>query len=582
MSFTHTTVALAWLLVALNFVGLGALLLRAGVPGSPPSLRAAFWVGWAGWIGALECIHFFVPLGSAGVSLPLVLAGAFGLVWNAGPWWQAIRDSLREHPRAWGACLLFALWLANRSLGPLMTIDAGLYHLGSIQWASEHPLVGGLANLHGRLAFNSTAFLWMASLDPLFESLRGFHFAASLLVLVAVVERVTRALGTRDVVRRRFELCMLLPLGYAATVIHLSSTNPDWIVLVLGTVAASALLDLLSPGDAHERDETLVALAALAAVGVTVKLSFAVLAGAIGFTVITRLARSTPRPTHRARVVATMLVVWLAVPWLLRGVELSGYPAYPLSLLAPGVAWQVPEERARGEVDWVRSWARDPERTPEEVLADSSWLGPWLRARVRQSDSIALLLFPATLALASLGLSLGLSLRRNRVDANPPHSPAPHPPDPRSFPMAWPSAPGSRRPPTRGSSGPRSGFPPHGGPRARSRYWRRSAHALSPARSSFRVSCSTARGSPTNSTPGGSTPGVPPSPRESKHAPSPPEPGSHSTCPSRASCVGKHRFRAPPTPHHGWGCATPTIPGVDTNSSAIPRHPSRDLPLHAG
>jgi len=433
MSFTHTTVALAWLLVALNFVGLGALLLRAGVPGSPPSLRAAFWVGWAGWIGALECIHFFVPLGSAGVSLPLVLAGAFGLVWNAGPWWQAIRDSLREHPRAWGACLLFALWLANRSLGPLMTIDAGLYHLGSIQWASEHPLVGGLANLHGRLAFNSTAFLWMASLDPLFESLRGFHFAASLLVLVAVVERVTRALGTRDVVRRRFELCMLLPLGYAATVIHLSSTNPDWIVLVLGTVAASALLDLLSPGDAHERDETLVALAALAAVGVTVKLSFAVLAGAIGFTVITRLARSTPRPTHRARVVATMLVVWLAVPWLLRGVELSGYPAYPLSLLAPGVAWQVPEERARGEVDWVRSWARDPERTPEEVLADSSWLGPWLRARVRQSDSIALLLFPATLALASLGLSLGLSLRRNRVDANPPHSPAPHPPDPRSL-----------------------------------------------------------------------------------------------------------------------------------------------------
>ena len=43
-----------------------------------------------------------------------------------------------------------------------------------------------------------------------------------------------------------FHFTLLFPLLYAAAVMHVSSTSPDWIVLILGVVLASELGELLA------------------------------------------------------------------------------------------------------------------------------------------------------------------------------------------------------------------------------------------------------------------------------------------------------------------------------------------------
>jgi hypothetical protein len=79
----------------------------------------------------------------------------------------------------------------------------------------------------------------------------------------------------------------------------------------------------------------------------------------------------------------------LLIPWMIRGILLSGCVAFPLSSgCFPSLAWATPIScsssacndliSAEGTAAWIRSWARQPNLSPEVVLADWNWLIPWL------------------------------------------------------------------------------------------------------------------------------------------------------------------------------------------------------------
>jgi hypothetical protein len=61
--------------------------------------------------------------------------------------------------------VLFVLWAANRCAGPLTLYDSGMYHAPTVEWFKAYPVVPGLGNLHGRLAFNPSGLLFAAMLD---------------------------------------------------------------------------------------------------------------------------------------------------------------------------------------------------------------------------------------------------------------------------------------------------------------------------------------------------------------------------------------------------------------------------------
>ncbi|MFT5695121.1 MAG: hypothetical protein ACI9QQ_001096 [Myxococcota bacterium] len=412
----------AAIVVAAALLGAGASTHRILTGHTKVDLTTCFWTGFAVVVGSLQLIHFEFALNSPWVSPTLAGVGLLGLVWNRAALVDAMRIARPEHWSLSVGLVLFALWLANRGLAPLRSIDSGLYHLTSIKWASEAPLALGLGNLHGRLAFNNASFLWLSALDQWPSVMRGFNFGASLLLYAAILTVTSRFRGkTTDAhpvgLSRIFYVLMSMPLLYAASVMHVSSTGPDWIVLIIGVVLAVELASAQSDVSDAEKRSRFLAVAALATVGVTVKLSFAAIGlGALAIAGLQTfdLQQRSLGPWLRHLAPGLGLAICLLAPWSIRSIALSGYPAYPSTALAAPVSWKVPAERANAELDWIVSWARAPGQSPEAVLGNNEWLAPWLRNRLRNGDSIALFVAPLALLIVA---GFAAANRRRRPSA---------------------------------------------------------------------------------------------------------------------------------------------------------------------
>jgi hypothetical protein len=63
--------------------------------------------------------------------------------------------------------------------------------------------------------------------------------------------------------------------------------------------------------------------------------------------------------------------------WLVRGALLSGWPLYPSTALHVPVDFALDRREVISQMTWIRSWARRPMATPDEVLGNWDWLGDW-------------------------------------------------------------------------------------------------------------------------------------------------------------------------------------------------------------
>jgi hypothetical protein len=67
----------------------------------------------------------------------------------------------------------------------------------------------------------------------------------------------------------------------------------------------------------------------------------------------------------------------------LTSVLLSGAPFFPSTFGIMDVAWAVPYEYIKGESDWIYSWAKNPQSTPDKVLGNWDWFIPWAKIQPR-------------------------------------------------------------------------------------------------------------------------------------------------------------------------------------------------------
>lgn len=426
----------AWLGLALVFTGVGAMFRRAcgSATASADAWCDAFWIGWVCTLFGLQVWHCRRRIDAAAL-LATAAVGALGFAVNGRAPWAALARGVRSGwPLLVGAAVL-VVWLSNRALGGPQNGDSGLYHIPTVRWLTQYPIVPGLGNLHGRLAFNQSYFLYVALLDVGPFTDRPAHLANGLL-LAALFARVVLGLFRLLRVRRP---CRLADLFYAlclppATIlafnINLTSPSPDFPVFVLGLVLAGQLIALLDESFArmHVR---LWEIMLLAAGGTTVKLSFAPLGWSVALVAAAACLRRAGRKIgeenpgggavlHPPRMIpeqgscgvveggssasalppvrgamishtrnphgawqATAIAVVLAasglLPWMLRGVILSGYPAYPNTFGGAPVEWRVPREAVIAEADFVNPWKAL--RAPWwRASLDVRWLGTWLRS----------------------------------------------------------------------------------------------------------------------------------------------------------------------------------------------------------
>jgi hypothetical protein len=411
--------AATWLLLSLVFVGLGAGLRRLYglTEWAGADLFIAFWLGWGASLTVLVSWNFLWPVGWPALVF-LCGLGALGWLANAAPLGRLLRGCLVSRVR----CSLFLLLLSGimvygafQALDEVKVGDTGLYHLGSVRWAQAFPVVPGLGNLHGRLAFNQSFLLYGALVDCGPWRGHGQHLANGLLWVVygaqAGFSLLALFTSARPVWYVHAFRVLLFPGPFLYLLRHpaVSSFSPNLAVTLLGCILVAELAEALFDvgGEGQRGDFRLFALAFLACAGVSVKLSFGAFGGACFVTALAERVGRTGLLRGRLWLWVGGTAAVILGAWMARGVVLSGYVAFPSTVVGFPVEWRVPAGEAAEMTDWIASWARAPGKHPSEVLGKWDWFVPWL-----QRVSVPLLVTP--LAVCVLGLAVALLLRVRR------------------------------------------------------------------------------------------------------------------------------------------------------------------------
>lgn len=176
---------------------------------------------------------------------------------------------------------------------------------------------------------------------------------------------------------------LLLPACISWTWDGASSMSTDIGVAALHIVATLTFVRMIaSEGEITRRE--LVRLMLVIGAGIVVKLSFTAFGAAL-LTVTGMELRRRRQLRARWLVLPSLALLALLIPWLVRGLILSGWPLYPVEVAGIDLDWAMPRAALRAEAREVIAWARAPGKPVEQVLADWRWLGPWLE-RILTTD----------------------------------------------------------------------------------------------------------------------------------------------------------------------------------------------------
>ena len=351
-------ILVTWFVCAAVCMGVGGVPLRW--LGFSFSALDAMWTGLA-LIGAiLQIYHFFRPID---LLLVYLVAGVslVGWIWN---WASFVRRPLETKEPLWLARLLsisVATFIAFRAAAPGEHYDTGLYGGQALRWFTTYRLVPGLGNLRAQLGFNSSVLLWISGMDQgpwrdlahhLFD---GFIIAALCASILPAALRVFRGHSLSDPAKRIagsdwFLTILFVPAAIWAATGKIVGTNTDIPTSVVCLVGAAMLFrglddESFEQGKNDSCAKDLVIAMVLFSLAVTFKISSAVLAfagWAVAFLKLWSLGLNAP-VMKRKLGLAVILSAFIVLPWIGRGLVLTGYPFFPSAALGIPVDWKVPE-----------------------------------------------------------------------------------------------------------------------------------------------------------------------------------------------------------------------------------------------
>ena len=420
------SVLAGWAVVGALLYGVGCLVARwlgpaHDAPAGPareqpigPLVR--FWLGWAAVIGLLQLWHFAFPVDGR-VYFVLGPLGVLGLFSRRAALVEAARRAATTPRGALGAAVaaLVAACAAALALRRPCNPDSCLYHIATLRWFEQYPIIPGLGNVHLRLAFNHSYYLYASLFDT--GPLRGHgeHLPNGLLLLSILVPAAASLPTVLDW-RRPQPNSSYLTVALAGVLVdlllgcNLPSPTADVAVATTGTV-----LILLAIGPAADGAPftpfRLRALGVIAIAAVIAKPSAVIVAAPFALYALVEAwrgeaSRGTWRGTAAALAIAAAVLV---VPWLVRGAVLSGYPLFPSEIGDLGLSWRVPAGVGPRELLYERAFARL--RADADFTADYPWVRHWLRLEWLENREF--LIPAATLLVAGLFAAI-LALRQRR------------------------------------------------------------------------------------------------------------------------------------------------------------------------
>ncbi len=292
----------------------------------------------------------------------------------------SLKSGVREF-RSWdkyvfGLFFLSFFFILVKAAAPPSAFDTGLYHAQAIRWIEEYPVIPGLGNLHGRLAFNSAWFPANALFGFSFLKLQPFHVLNGLFLLLIIficLEGLSKIIAGpyrgSDILRAAIALSALFVFKD-----QLSSPTPDIPAALLVCLIFIYYLQLREQAGGSPDPAGSIILCLLAAWAITIKLSTLPLSLFIALIAAQEIARGR---LANSWIIAGG-VLFVVVPYLLRNIWLSGYLVYPLPALDLfHFDWQVPRAAALAEKRAVEAFARDPHYVLPQVHGAFSWVPTW-------------------------------------------------------------------------------------------------------------------------------------------------------------------------------------------------------------
>ena len=366
-----------------------------------------FWFGYLLSLLAVEFLNLWLPIDWR-TSLIFYIAGIVLFVQNKILNDRYLLASMSRltvpAPTTWIlsiTCLCFVVLACCWAMAIPINEDSWLYHFQSIRWINEYPIVPGLGNLHGRLAFNQSHFGFLALLNFFPYWNKGYAVGGLLLFLAAAYTAFS--VMRRDIPYSKL-LFVLLLIVIEPMAKYSASPSPDFAVSLIQIVAAIYLLYLLHPAssDTQQKEADFLVVIFMGAALCSLKLSGLVFALAM---VSAALSTAWGASSNNKKVLLRVSIILFAfgLLHLLRGVITSGVPLYPSTLGSFWhFDWSVPIDRIRNEAGWIYSCARtgSPCQDPVLVMQDWSWLDSWWHSRV--PDNAKTLFF---VSLAATGVT---------------------------------------------------------------------------------------------------------------------------------------------------------------------------------
>lgn len=352
-------------------------------------------------------LNFFVPLNATvvyvtvavGWLLFLINAKKFPLVHTSAQMWLVA-----------GLVLVYTAFLLSK---PITHTDSGLYHVQAIRWTMTQPLPAGLANLHGRLGFNTVWFPISAITQARPFSDQAYFLSIGIFYLGYALA-IAKTAHQLSLTKNAALSSVYLLVTFGAWLIFAkwsfgTSPAPDFPVTFITLLIVYSLLKAVEA----ESEQFLYwwgVMILLAVFAISIKLSAIplliapVLAGGWHFWRNGNNWANNLSKALRTRWLVVVLgaSVGLMLLWLIRGVVSSGCVAYPIATgCFSGLQWTVPVAQAQNDAAWIQSWGRQPGVPPSEVLGGWQWLIPWLGSLLNHFN------FQIAVGLSLAGVTLG-------------------------------------------------------------------------------------------------------------------------------------------------------------------------------
>ncbi|WEK35552.1 MAG: hypothetical protein P0Y53_23960 [Candidatus Pseudobacter hemicellulosilyticus] len=355
---------------------------------APPAARPAFVYFLTGLVlltGIGQWIILLFPLQWTAQALLLVLLTLLCFLYRkrlAPPLAELFHRARQASPWLVGSLAVLLLLVLCLNAGPSLMDDTDSYHGQMVQWIREYGTVPGLANLHLRYGFNSS---WFTSIALFSSPLPGINsnmalngllscwLGQYLLSLILTPDSSLPQAGRRN-------LGIGLLLLYALALITWPMIRGNAVSANYDFIACSCILVLfisqLSAGRFSWQPEWLLWGAYLFTVRF---IHFPwLLPGLLSCGVLLAAGRWKYAGTY------LLLAAGLLLPFLIRNVQLSGYPLFPvyqLDLFRPD--WKADPVMTQNIVDYIHYYNRvNVQFKPvEETMALSfpGWIPHWFR-----------------------------------------------------------------------------------------------------------------------------------------------------------------------------------------------------------